>query len=57
MGFNSGFKGLRVMNPSAYLAYFSMLKLVYYILVYVAQRLLMLDSVRLILLYVMKVVL
>ena len=45
------------MNPLAYLAYFSILKLVFYILVYGAWRLLKLDSDSLILLDVMKVVL
>jgi hypothetical protein len=48
---------LRSMNPLAHLAYFSILKLVYYILVYGARRLLMLDGDSLILLDVMKVVL
>jgi hypothetical protein len=43
------------MNPLAYLAYFSILKHVYYILVYGARRLLMLDGDSLILLDVMKV--
>ena len=44
-------------NPLAYLAYFSIFRLVYYILVYGARRLLMLDGDSLILLDVMKVVL
>ena len=47
------------MNPSAYLAYFSMFRFVYYILVYGARWLLMLDgnTSSLILLDVMEVVL
>jgi len=44
------------MIPLAHLAYFSVLKLVYYILVYGARRLLMLAGDSLILLDVMKVV-
>jgi hypothetical protein len=44
------------MNPLAFLAYFSILKLIYYVLVYGARRLLMLDGDILILLDVMKVV-
>jgi len=44
------------MNPLAYLAYFSMLRFVYYILVYGARRLLMLEGGGLILLDVMNVV-
>jgi len=45
------------MNPLAYLAYFSILMLVFYILVYGARWLLMLAGDSLILLDVMKVVL
>lgn len=45
------------MNPLAYLAYFSMLKFYFYILVYGARQLLMLYGDSLILLDVMKVVL
>ena len=45
------------MNPLAYSAHFSVLKLVYHILVYGARRLLMLDGDSLILLDVMMVVL
>ena len=45
------------MNPLAYLAYFSMFRLIFYILVYGARWLLMLDGNSLILLDVMKVVL
>ena len=46
---------LWAMNPLAYLAYFSILKLVYYILVYGPWRLLMPDGDSLILLDVMMV--
>jgi hypothetical protein len=46
---------LWAMKPLAYLAYFSMLKLVYYILVYGSWWLLMRDGDSLILLDVMKV--
>jgi hypothetical protein len=46
---------LWAMNPLPYLAYFSILKLVYYILVYGSWWLLMLDGDSLILLDAMKV--
>jgi hypothetical protein len=46
---------LWAVNPLPYLAYFSILKFVYYILVYGSWRLLMLDGDSLIVLEVMKV--